>query len=161
MSTRFDGCNQLLTFLFCIVLQHQNAIQGVFLGIGCSEHTGCCPKDGRLATWTESKLQGAHQYGLPLPFCKHAKDRPKACEACQVTVTVKPKGAEICEHHYKPMSIEATGAAFARGKTPPFVYPHKSYKEKCLAVNTEVEAAVGAMEAAFNSYVCGCLGCCQ
>jgi hypothetical protein len=107
-------------------------------------------------------MQGAHQYGLPLPFCKHAKDRAKACEACQVTVTVKPKGAEMCENFYKPMSVADAAESFGRsGGTPIPEPPHKSYKEKCLAVDAEVTGAQGAMEAAFNGYVCGCLGCCQ
>jgi len=32
---------------------------------------------------------------------------------------------------------------------------------QCQAVDAEVQGAAGAMEADFNSYVCGCLGCCD
>ena len=137
------------------------AVQGLFLGIGCSEFAGCCEKGPKLAQWTESKLGGPQVTALPLEFCKSTEDREAACAACKVKVSVKPKGAETCEAHFQPAAIADAAAAFTRTKTKAPETQHKSFKEKCLAVNDAVTAAQGAMEAAFNGYVCGCLGCCD
>lgn len=109
---------------------HQTALQGLFLGIGCSVHAGCCPVDARLARWTESKLQGAQQNALPIPFCKHMKDREAACAACSATVTVTPKGEETCEAHFKPADVEGAEESFERANMASPATVHKSYKEK-------------------------------
>lgn len=57
--------------------------------------------------------------------------------------------------------VADAAAAFSRTMITAPETQHKSYKEKCLAVNDAVTAAQGAMESAFNGYVCGCLGCCD
>jgi len=140
---------------------YATAIQGVLLGIGCSEHTGCCEKNEELARWTESKLSGHNQYSLPTPFCKFMGNRTEACQACKVDLQVTARGEAACERFFEPPPIVGGEEAFKRAQmqsTPP---AHKSYKERCKAVVAEVQGAVGAMQSAFKGYVCGCLGCCD
>lgn len=137
------------------------AVQGVILGAGCIQ-MGCCEKE-QIIRWVESKINGQKAGGslIPIKFCRELQTRDDACSGCGVSISLSPVEGE-CDRHFKPEAPDA--APFTRAKGPPGaqqIPAHKSWKERCDKVTTTFTGAQGGIKSDADSWVCGCVGCCD
>lgn len=142
----------------------QKALEAYMKAYGCQDILGCCPKDQGTANWSEQRVyQGMYPKPGAITACLKEPDRAKAQEMCKVTVTVAPiDGA--CNRFInptKPEDNDHSSSAFERAGVPAAAElpAHKSFRERCEAMQELIGGMAGAMQSAMEEVVCACLGC--
>jgi hypothetical protein len=159
----------------------QLALGSQFKAYGCAKFVEACPfpdkKQDWLWNWVDERTYGGFFPSpiLPAEACMHdPEDKETAkeiCGQCKASVTVKPLE---CPFTNPPSNDDAMDPITSQMPMNPQAFAnaddviaseqvpaHKSYATRCEAVKKIVLAKKGAMEAAFKTKVCSCLGCCD
>jgi len=144
-----------------------------FRAHACGKTLGCCEENEDLLDWVENRnFDGLFpESPIPATSCQLKAldgDKDALCSQCKSAITVEAEPKEdVCEYFVKvpdPPDMGDETEVFARNyeAAAAQIPKHKSFQEKCVAVQALIAGAVpGLASGDWKEKACDCLGCCE